>query len=142
MKRFLLFVFLIILVAMTISTCDKGKNDKEKIPYLPISIDNVSYIGLYGNSSSREATQQEIIQIVDWLNSIKEYDSKIDIPQNSNGRPVPSSIRVFLKDTAYSKSPYILERDNDAIIICIPETKKGYVVNQPELDHLLKELRK
>ncbi|HYF83660.1 MAG TPA: hypothetical protein VEB00_11610 [Clostridia bacterium] len=148
MKRFISFVLLTILMAIPLCGCEKDKNKNGEIPYLPISVDNISYIGLYGysqegkHSNNREATEQEITQIIGWLNSIEEYDSEIEIPKNSNGRPVPSDIQIFPKFTPHTEFLYILEKDNDYIILCIPKINKGYVAKQQELNKLLKELRR
>ena len=83
------------------------------------------------------------VQIIDMLNSIKKYDKKIKISKYGNGKPEPSNIQIFSYDNSSNNNfMYILEKDDDNIMISQPHSEVGYIVKQPELNKLLKRLRK
>jgi len=149
MKRNLSLLLLLILTTVFFSGCTINKIENNKIPYLPISQDNVLYIGLYGysqegqHSNNRKAADGEITQIINWLNNLEKYDSTVKIPKG-NGKPVPSNIQVFTKDNKDEDNrPFmsILEKDNGYIMISGLKSDTGYIVYQPELNKILKKLR-
>lgn len=148
MKRILTFLILIVLTALFFSGCTKGNIKGGKIPYLPISERDVSNIELNGyseseqHSNNRNATEEEKTEIINWLNNIKNYESEIKIAKYSNGRPEPSNIQIYTKDNSDSNYLHILEKDNGYIMISRPQAGIGYIVKQPELNKLLKQLRK
>ena len=130
--------------------CRKDKVNIVKIPYLPITKSNVLYIGLYGysqegrHSNNREATEEEMVQIINCLNNIGKYGSKVKIREYKNGRPEASNIQVFTKDNARNENKnfmYVLEKDEGYIMISRPQSGIGYIVKQPELNKILRELR-
>jgi len=119
----------------------------KKIPKLPLNINDVSDIGLYGysksgkHSNNRIATVEERTQIISWLNTIKKYDKKRKIVVNKNGKPDPSNIQIFYKDVSNdSSSIYLLEEGDLSIIIGVPSNNEEYFVKQVELNNLLKKL--
>lgn len=139
-----------IIMTVLLNGCAKNKDENNKIPFLPISQNNVLYIGLYGysqegnHSNNREATDDEETKIINWLNKIDKYDKKIEIPNSGNRKPDPSNIQVFTKDTTGNDNRnfmYILEKDNDSILISRPQSGVGYIVKHPELNKILKQLR-
>ena len=127
--------------------CSSCVKQNSKVPYLPISLDDVTKITLYGlntekqYSNTRNATEEEKTEIIDWLNNIKNYESETNIPKYGNGKPELSNIQIFTKESGDSNFIYILEKDNGYIMISRPQSGIGYIVKQSEINKLLKQLR-
>ena len=138
MKKKKLIVAAIILCIVTIITVIIAKNyvntDNGKIPFLPLDVNNVNYIGLYGGTH-RNATKEEEIQIVAWLNSIKRYEKKYTIPIG-NGKPDFDNIQIFTNGNTISFGP-----DKDGITIASSNTRIGYIVKQSDLSALLEQIK-
>jgi uncharacterized protein YecE (DUF72 family) len=163
MRRITSLIILLILASLFTSACERDKVNSDeisslsiskdnvingKIPFLPISANDILYIGLYGysekeqHSNNRNATNEEKNEIINWLNNIKNYESEIKTPKYNNGKPEPSNIQIFTKDSVDTNFMYILEKDDGYIMISRPQSGTGYIVKQSELNNLLKQLRK
>jgi len=144
MKKKKLIVLSIAFCIITIITVIIAKNnintDNGKIPFLPLDVKSVTYIGLYGGTR-RNATEAEKIQIVTWLNSIKSYDKKYTILNLFNGKPIlhisnNNDIQIFTKGKTIAFGP-----DKDGIVIANSNTRIRYIVKQSDLSALLEQIK-
>lgn len=144
MKRSIYLLLVMIFVSIFFSGCSKKSG---KIPYLPISINDVTKITLYGlnekeqRSNIRNATEEEKTEIIQKLNNIKNYERETKISKYGNGKPELSNIQIFTYGSGDTDFMYILEKDNGYIMISKPQSGIGYIVKQPELNKLLRQLR-
>src|SRR5659263_97676 len=96
-KRNLIIVSIVFCI-VTLITVVIAKNyvntDNRKIPFLPLDVKSVNYIGLYGGTH-RNATEEEKIQIVAWLNSIERYEKKHAF-LFGNRKPNLDNIQIFI----------------------------------------------
>lgn len=149
-KRNLIIVSIVFCI-ITLITVVIAKNyvntDNRKIPFLPLDVKSVNYIGLYGGTH-RNATEAEKIQIVNWLNSIEKYEKTYTIPVG-NGKPDRDNIQIFIKDFTISFSPaknstISFGPQKDGILIASSEfttSRTGYIVKQADLSALLKQIQ-
>jgi hypothetical protein len=133
----ILLTIILISVIMVIVIYYFVKSDNRNIPFLPVSANDINVIQLNG-STTRNATENEKIQIINWLNNIKKYDRKISIPKYGNGKPQKPNIQLFSKNNSDTNLFYILKVDNN-IMISKPFSTVGYIVNQQNLYNLLKQ---
>jgi hypothetical protein len=134
MKKKILIVVSCILIAVVLFPI---WNTFGKISYLPLEVNKIDYIGLYGGHIHRKATEEEKVQIVSWLNSIKKYDKVIIIPVG-NGKPDYDNIQIFFNN---KRESFALSVDKDGILLGGGWGTAGYIVTQSDLSELLAQIK-
>jgi len=137
-----LFIFSAVSCSFNKNTSSNNENIKAKttaedwsIPFLPLSISNIKQIKLLsfttkdGKTINKEATKDEKNRIINYLNSIKKYESKIS---DHSWPPPDSQIEILTKD---NEVLIIRNLDNDKILIGYK-----YIAKQHDLYIILKEL--
>lgn len=119
---------------------DKGEGT---IPYIPVKESDVYCIQLNGLSTRRNATDEEVDNLISIINGINKYDKRLSIPVG-NGKPSSkANIQLITNDTIGSNYLYIEYYDDDEVLIGRPSSKAtyGYIVKQEYLSKFLQQMQ-
>lgn len=132
-----LFLSLLICLLSIFLLCSCFHHTNTKIPYLPIDKNDVLSIQI-NHYGTRYATKKEQQQIIESLNSINKCEKEITIPKNEGGKPTPVNIQIFSKkQESGCNYLYMVNYDNNYILIGGPLSREGYVVRQDDIKKLL-----
>jgi hypothetical protein len=76
--------------------CTRINSKPKELSFLPISKNDVSVIKVWGRGlDGREATLEETQSIINWINSVKDFEKESNLP--SERKSPQSEIKVYLK---------------------------------------------